>query len=54
MPSRGGGKAQRRDGAVIRLNGERREEKRRGGGFFVISRQECVRCLERLSKVLAY
>jgi len=27
MPSRGGGKAQRRDGAVIRLNGERREEK---------------------------
>ena len=32
MPSRGGGKAQRRDGAVIRLN--EREEKRRGGGFF--------------------
>ena len=52
MPSRGGGKAQRRDGAVIRLN--EREEKRRGGGFFVISRQECVRCLERPSKVLAY
>ena len=50
MPSGGGGKAQRRDGAVIRLNG--REEKRRGGALFVISRQECVRCLERLSTCL--